>query len=296
MAEPEISFVCNIGPRKDLSPNIPMQSNWRAIRIYHSWITGTYRGSPDSHQTYTDILTLANSEIVVVLPKFLYYRKMYMEKLAKEFADIRVPESMIPDIVDRVFEEVELSENPDWPIECDMTFKFLYPELRDVASLLESSEKVGIDSLEYVDRQQLCVICRESLDHSEGVEEEIDFVQLIRLPCSHLYHKRCIFQCLEMIDFCPVCRYSLSDAEHSFADVEHSFTDVERSLPVAEHSFADVEYSFANVEQSLPVVEQVAKPSEPLWRQQRLPMLLIASAGGILSVVLVFRLLKQNQV
>ncbi|KAM5571685.1 hypothetical protein ABKV19_011996 [Rosa sericea] len=98
---------------------------------------------------------------------------------------------------------------------------------------------------------------------------------IIRLSCSHLYHEDCIFQWLAKSQLCPLCR-------HSMPVVEQATPVVEQAMPV--------------VEQAMPVVEQAAEPSKPSWRHLHWPMLLTASAGGILTVVLVCRLLKQRQV
>ncbi|PRQ17118.1 putative transcription factor C2H2 family [Rosa chinensis] len=98
---------------------------------------------------------------------------------------------------------------------------------------------------------------------------------IIRLFCSHLYHEDCIFQWLVTSPLCPMCRYS---------------------VPVVEQAMPVVEQAMPVVEQAMPVVEQAAELSKPSWRQLHWPMLLTASAGGILTALLVCRLLKQRQV
>ena len=59
-----------------------------------------------------------------------------------------------------------------------------------------------------------------------------------------------------------------------------------------------LEQTFANVEQSGPVLEhvmeEVGEPLETSRLQLHWPMLLTATAGGILTAMLVYRLLKQS--
>lgn len=50
------------------------------------------------------------------------------------------------------------------------------------------------------DEERECVICLESF----GMGMEV-----IRMPCLHVYHKDCILQWLERTHFCPFCRFKL---------------------------------------------------------------------------------------
>lgn len=48
----------------------------------------------------------------------------------------------------------------------------------------------------------LCCICLEELNIAEKV---------MAIPCSHLFHSRCIIEWLEMNNSCPLCRCKVED-------------------------------------------------------------------------------------
>ncbi|CAB4282535.1 unnamed protein product [Prunus armeniaca] len=64
-------------------------------------------------------------------------------------------------------------------------------------SFIDSLEKVRLDSSEVMEN---CVICMKNFE--AGVE-------VISLPCSHVYHEACIVQWLETSHLCPLCRYPM---------------------------------------------------------------------------------------
>jgi hypothetical protein len=47
-----------------------------------------------------------------------------------------------------------------------------------------------------------CPICSEDFDES---------VEVTQLPCSHFFHKNCVFQWFEMKHTCPICRSEQND-------------------------------------------------------------------------------------
>ncbi|PRQ43055.1 putative transcription factor C2H2 family [Rosa chinensis] len=57
--------------------------------------------------------------------------------------------------------------------------------------IVEALDFVLLDSLEPAIRQTPCLLCKESPDH------------FVRLPCSHLHHKSCIFRWLGSCHLCP---------------------------------------------------------------------------------------------
>ncbi|KAL6177564.1 hypothetical protein ACLB2K_049090 [Fragaria x ananassa] len=125
---------------------------------------------------------------------------------------MKVPIVEQPLIIDKVFTEVERADNPQCAIACLIKDFTLFCQTVTMAYRSECFEEVRIDSLEDTERQKQCVICRESRDHVEDIEEGIDRSRL-----------------------------------------------------------------------TMPVVEQTAEPS---WPQLHWPMLLTASAGGILTAIL----------
>nr|XP_011464192.1 PREDICTED: uncharacterized protein LOC105351491 [Fragaria vesca subsp. vesca] len=236
---------------KKVPIDFAVSSNERVIRILHFKMTGTCRG--DDNIEYTDICTLADHQLIVEVPEFVLLSKRwkYTASLVEVLTRMKVPIVEQPLIIDKVFTEVERADNPQCAIACLIKDITLFCKTVKMAYRSECFEEVRIDSLEDTERQKQCVICRESLDHVEDIEEGIDRSRLVRLPCSHLYHGDCLSKWLPMSPLCPLCRYAL------------------------------------------PVVEQTAEPS---WPQLHWPMLLTASAGGILTVILVCRLLKNTQV
>ena len=66
-----------------------------------------------------------------------------------------------------------------------------------------SATKLSVKALEEVNLEEdCCIICLEKLCY--GYEKV-----LLRMPCSHIYHKTCIVQWLESSNLCPVCRYAM---------------------------------------------------------------------------------------
>ncbi|KAM5571816.1 hypothetical protein ABKV19_012077 [Rosa sericea] len=274
----EYFFRISVRQKKSIPLSSPVPSNMREILIRHAMVTGSRRVYPYEKITVHDILVVAEQAFLVQVPDFLLLskRQMYTKEFVEILTEMRVPRFEQPPILDKLFLGVELADNPELPIACfimDVTV-FHCPHTLQ----LDCFEKVRTDTLDDIDRQKQCVICKESLDRFEGAEEGIDqgHRMIIRLSCSHLYHEDCIFQWLVMSPLCPVCRYSVPVVEEAMPVVERV---MEEAMPVVER-----------------VMEEAAEPSKPSWRQLHWPMLLTASAGGILTALLVCRLLKQRQV
>ncbi|KAL5545024.1 hypothetical protein UlMin_008808 [Ulmus minor] len=72
-------------------------------------------------------------------------------------------------------------------------------------SSIEELEEVKIESSDTITTD--CRICLEdflSTLNCDGQEQKV-----VRLPCTHLFHKDCIVQWLETSHFCPLCRFAM---------------------------------------------------------------------------------------
>ncbi|PON98060.1 43kDa postsynaptic protein [Trema orientale] len=68
-------------------------------------------------------------------------------------------------------------------------------------SSIEALKEAKVDDLSATTIEQ-CSICLENLSF-----ENID--KVLRMPCSHVYHKDCIVRWLETSHMCPICRYAM---------------------------------------------------------------------------------------
>lgn len=89
------------------------------------------------------------------------------------------------------------------PIELGRAMRESGPEAR-VARRTVPATKSSIEALEEVNLEtDCCVICLEKLCHEDHQKV------LLRMPCSHIYHKTCIVRWLETSYLCPTCRYAV---------------------------------------------------------------------------------------
>ncbi|PON64142.1 43kDa postsynaptic protein [Parasponia andersonii] len=73
-------------------------------------------------------------------------------------------------------------------------------------SSLEALKEAKVDDLGATTIQQ-CSICLEKLWFEDI--HNINDRKVVRMPCSHLYHKHCIVRWLETSHMCPMCRYAM---------------------------------------------------------------------------------------
>ena len=75
---------------------------------------------------------------------------------------------------------------------------------------LSTLKIVPID-VEMLCSQPSCPICSE--DYSVGEK-------VTQLPCSHVYHKLCVSDWLEMKETCPICRFDISNRIPTVAEIQ----------------------------------------------------------------------------
>ncbi|KAL5550651.1 hypothetical protein UlMin_000827 [Ulmus minor] len=78
-------------------------------------------------------------------------------------------------------------------------------------SSIEALEEVKIESLDTTTTMATddCRICLEELLLPSDFDDHDKKKTLVRLPCSHLFHKDCIVRWLETSHFCPLCRFDM---------------------------------------------------------------------------------------
>lgn len=80
-------------------------------------------------------------------------------------------------------------------------------------------------------KHKLCVVCQEEFpqgpypettssseqkqdnepESTEGEKTEINYEEIVRMPCHHVYHRTCIYKWLNNNSSCPTCRYEVID-------------------------------------------------------------------------------------
>ena len=67
--------------------------------------------------------------------------------------------------------------------------------------ILNNLPKIIIDNETKLE-QERCVICLE--DYKKGDE-------IIKTPCSHVFHSKCIIEWFNNKNYCPICKFELKD-------------------------------------------------------------------------------------
>ena len=91
--------------------------------------------------------------------------------------------------------ELSLAEAPCRAFPADET---AIRELREVAR----------SSGEYKDRDR-CIVCLEEFGGPTLDDDE----KIVRTPCSHLFHRKCIVEWFSSSHLCPLCRYAMPKVE-----------------------------------------------------------------------------------
>lgn len=149
------------------------------------------KGSCRSIDPLTDVIydqknlvTKSRSTVPLSRVKLSYrIRRGYTKVLEGHLSRMGVPEDEKAAIIGKIFEVVEVAV-PRLPItviveDVTVTVRIIYKKVR-----FDDSVKDKI-------KQTPCAICREDLDGDHRL-------QIARLPCSHLYHRHCISQWLDM--------------------------------------------------------------------------------------------------
>ncbi|GAB4845516.1 hypothetical protein Ancab_038921 [Ancistrocladus abbreviatus] len=104
-----------------------------------------------------------------------------------------------------VYFTVEISGMLDWSSDGTTSLNVPNPEPEVSTQRSDLLQRVKREELEREDGDQdgSCAICLEKLT---AKEEE---AEVLRLPCSHVFHGGCILKWLERHDSCPLCRFVL---------------------------------------------------------------------------------------
>lgn len=103
--------------------------------------------------------------------------------------------------------EIEEIENDEQVVERVMTESAeLFRTVPATKLSIEALNEVKLDDLESSLLVEQCIICLEKFSFNNNYHDE---VMLVRMPCSHLFHKGCIVKWLETSHVCPLCRYAM---------------------------------------------------------------------------------------
>ncbi|KAJ1274156.1 hypothetical protein BS78_05G041100 [Paspalum vaginatum] len=81
------------------------------------------------------------------------------------------------------------------------------------------------------DRRRGCVVCLEALDETGQ--------KLRMMPCSHIFHQRCIFKWLLVNGVCPICQFALPSQEEAERLLDDEQEEEEARQPVRKKKRTD---------------------------------------------------------
>jgi hypothetical protein len=74
---------------------------------------------------------------------------------------------------------------------------------KDLSPVMLNKLRRPLVSVDMVCSQPCCPVCSEDF---------LVDVECMQMPCSHIFHEKCVFPWLENKKTCPICRYELNDS------------------------------------------------------------------------------------
>ncbi|KAF4321775.1 hypothetical protein BBO99_00000665 [Phytophthora kernoviae] len=144
-------------------------------------------------------------------------------------------------------------EYPDKQIESETKLKLAVLSLEDV--VVDSRSNL-LEIVEGVSSSECCSICLGEWD-----DEECAGMNVVKLPCLHVFHEECLLEWLQGTTHCPMCREEPSTAHTSVFERFAEFGWQPFVEPAETYEFFSVSGIFrrANVDASLDVVQTGAQ-------------------------------------
>ncbi|PON93557.1 43kDa postsynaptic protein [Trema orientale] len=176
----------------------------------------------------------ANSTILTLTvqvtspPNLSYYCEIEHHPLTEDELLEKIESSIMSDVGFRTLYDVEINgistsddDESEGDIELSSTSADDDDEEIERASTSEPTElictipasKSSIETLEEAkgDDHDQSLGTKTTVEHDQCSVclEKLSFDEVVRMPCSHIYHKNCIVRWLETSHMCPLCRYAM---------------------------------------------------------------------------------------